>query len=348
MSQILSKVYQSMNIAVLERQSGSTFHLLTDAPKWLQHFCGSHIGVNQPLNLRGTFPFLDCFMEEAEEFWASKISTPQRSGAWIEFSPSGEEIPLEATVIWQNDQCLLIIQDLGEEYYNEVVRLQSFRDHSLTQESLQAEVEAQTKEIRSREEAIAMTLLTAAGHRDHETASHVRRIGLYAEVMAKSLDWNSSETADIRIAAPMHDIGKIGIPDRILLKPGKLDEQEFEIMKTHAAIGADMLSGTDIPLLKMASDIALCHHERWDGTGYPRGLAGKDIPESARIVTIVDVYDALVHKRVYKEASSEQSALKLMSQMVGKHFDPELFKVFLANLPTLNSIRMKHVEPVKA
>ena len=89
-------------------------------------------------------------------------------------------------------------------------------------------------------------------------------------------------------------------------------------------------------------------HERWDGTGYPRGLAGKDIPESARIVTIVDVYDALVHKRVYKEASSEQSALKLMSQMVGKHFDPELFKVFLANLPTLNSIRMKHVEPVKA
>jgi response regulator RpfG family c-di-GMP phosphodiesterase len=337
-----------MNIAVLERQSERTFNLLTDAPKWLEHFCGPQIGINQPLNLSGTFPFLDCFMEEAEEFWASKISTPQRSGAWIEFSPSGEEIPLEATVMWQNNQCLLIIQDLGEEYYNEVVRLQSFRDHSLTQESLQAEVEAQTKEIRSREEAIAMTLLTAAGHRDHETASHVRRIGLYAEVMAKSLDWDPSETADIRIAAPMHDIGKIGIPDRILLKPGKLDEQEFEIMKTHAAIGADMLSGTDIPLLKMASDIALCHHERWDGTGYPRGLAGKDIPESARIVTIVDVYDALVHKRVYKEASSEQSALKLMSQMVGKHFDPELFKVFLANLPTLNSIRMTHVEPVKA
>lgn len=348
MSQILSKVYQSMNIAVLERQNARTFQLLTDAPKWLEMFCGSHIRVNQPLNLSGTFPFLDCFMEEAEEFWESKVSSPQRSGAWIEFSPTGEEIPLEATAIWQDDQCLLIIQDLGEEYYNEVVRLQSFRDHSLTQESLQAEVETQTREIRLREEAIAMTLLTATGHRDHETASHVRRIGLYAEVMAKSLNWNPAETADIRIAAPMHDIGKIGIPDRILLKPGKLDAQEFEIMKTHAAIGADMLSGTDIPLLKMASDIALCHHERWDGTGYPRGLAGKDIPESARIVTIVDVYDALVHKRVYKEASSEQSALKLMTQMVGKHFDPELFKVFLANLPTLNNIRMIHAEPSKA
>lgn len=336
-----------MNIVVLERQHERTFNLLTDAPKWLEHFCGPQLMIGHPLDLNGTFPFLDCFIEEAEEFWATKVSSPQRSGAWIEFSPSGEEIPLEATALWQNGQCLLIIQDLGEEYYNEVVRLQSFRDHSLTQESLQAEVETQTKAIRAREEAIAMTLLTAAGHRDHETAAHVRRIGLYAEVMAKSLKWATSEIADIRIAAPMHDIGKIGIPDRILLKPGKLDENEFEIMKTHAAIGADMLSGTDIPLLKMASDIALCHHERWDGSGYPRGLAGKDIPESARIVTIVDVYDALVHKRVYKEASSEQSALKLMSQMVGKHFDPELFKIFLSNLPTLNSIRMTHVEPVR-
>lgn len=347
MSQILSQIYQSMNIVVLERLNQQTFRLLTAAPKWLGHFCGPQLRIGNPLILDGKFPFLDCFMETAEDFWAAKVSTPQRSGAWIEFSPHGEEIPLEATALWQDGKCLLVLQDLGEEYYNEVVRLQSFRDHSLTQESLQAEVDKQTKAIRSREEAIAMTLLTAAGHRDHETAAHVRRIGLYAEVMAKSLNWDPSEVADIRIAAPMHDIGKIGIPDRILLKPGKLDEQEFEIMKTHAAIGADMLGGTDIPLLKMASDIALCHHERWDGTGYPRALAGKDIPQSARIVTIVDVYDALVHKRVYKEASSEQSALKLMSQMVGKHFDPELFKVFLANLPTLNTIRMTHVEPVR-
>lgn len=334
-----------MNIAVFLRKDQTNFELITIKPNWLESFGAPELKTNGSVNLGRIFPFLECFIYEAEELWDSGINTPLKSGAWIEFSNTGEEIPLEATAICQGDQALLVVQDLGQEYYNEAVRLQSFRDKSLNQESLQAEIDNQTKQIRFREEEIAMKLLSAAGHRDHETAAHVRRIGLYAEVMAKALNCEESFAADIRIAAPMHDIGKIGIPDNVLLKPEKLTEAEFEIMKRHAEMGADMLSGTNIPLLNMASEIALCHHERWDGTGYPRALKGKEIPKAARITTIVDVYDALVHKRVYKDASSEQSALKIMNQMVGKHFDPDLFKVFVENLPKIQNIKETFSEP---
>jgi len=344
MTQILSKIYQSMSIAVFLRKETNSFQLITQKPSWLESFCPPNFTTGGYIDLREHFPFLDCFILEAEDVWESKVNAPHRSGPWIEFTTSGEEIPLEATAIWQENQAILVVQDLGEEYYNEVVRLQGFREKSLEQESLKAEVEQQTRQIRAREEEIAMKLLTAAGHRDHETAAHVRRIGLYAEVIARALNWDNNLAADIRIAAPMHDIGKIGIPDRILLKPSKLSEEEFEVMKRHAEIGADMLSGTNIPLLKMASEIALCHHERWDGTGYPRGLKGTEIPESARITTIVDVYDALIHKRVYKAASTEQAALKVMHQMIGKHFDPKLFEVFIANLPKIQAIKDSHAE----
>ena len=348
MSAILSKVFQSLNIVTLERQDDQTFVLLNYPPQWLEQFYDKPIVTGEPINLEGIFPFLDCFLSEAEEFWESEVSTPHRSGPWVDFTPHGEEIPLEAIALWEDDKALLILQDLGEEYYNEVVRLQGFRDGALNQETLKSEIESQTRKIRMREEEIAMKLLSAAGHRDHETAEHVRRIGLYAEVMAKALNWDKASTADLRIAAPMHDIGKIGIPDRVLLKPDKLTEEEFEEMKLHSAIGADMLNGTNIPLLNTASEIAMCHHEKWDGTGYPRGLSGTEIPESARITTIVDVYDALVHRRVYKEASSEDTALKIMAKMVGKHFDPELYEVFLQNLDSIREIKDAHAEPTES
>ncbi len=345
MSQVLSKIFQSMNAAVFVRLDEQDFQLLTLPPIWLSQFCSKDLVTGEQIRLEGLFPFLDCFLQEAEDLWDSKVSSAHRSGPWIDFTPNGEEIPLEAMALRRDDKALLVIQDLGEEYYNEVVRLQGYRNGALSQEELEREIEEQTKQIRIREEEIAMKLLSAASHRDHETAEHVRRIGLYAEVMAEALGWDVAARADIRIAAPMHDIGKIGIPDRILLKPGKLTEEEFEEMKQHSAIGADMLSGTDIPLLEMASEIAMCHHEKWDGTGYPTGLSGKDIPESARITTIVDVYDALVHKRVYKEACTEGSALEVMQQMVGKHFDPELYEVFVTNLEKMREIKENYSDP---
>ena len=224
-------------------------------------------------------------------------------------------------------------------------RLQQVRDGLLTQEKLENEIQKRTLKIKQREEEIAIKLVSLTSYRDEETGAHIRRIGLYAAAMAKALGWSTQQIDDIRMAAPMHDIGKIGIPDRILLKKGKLTEADFVIMKRHTEIGAKMLQDSHIPALDMAADIALCHHEKWDGTGYPRELAGEDIPITARITTIVDIYDALVHERVYKKAMSEQDALKLMRSMAGSHLDPTLFAVFEELLPVMRRIR-KEVQEI--
>jgi len=140
----------------------------------------------------------------------------------------------------------------------------------------------------------------------------------------------------------LHDIGKIGIPDAILRKPGKLTPEEFEVMKTHTRIGADILAGSNVPLLQMAREIALNHHERWDGQGYPRGLAGKAIPESARITAIVDVYDALTHDRVYRPAMAEPEVLAIMQQGTGTQFDPLLMTLFFLHLSEIRRIAKEH------
>ena len=157
--------------------------------------------------------------------------------------------------------------------------------------------------------------------------------------MARAIGWNPLAVDDIEIAAPMHDIGKIGIPDIILKKPGRLTDEEFVIMKTHTTIGHEMLYDSKVSMLRIAAEIAGGHHEYWDGSGYPQGIKGQDIPISARIVAIVDVYDALVHSRVYKSAIQEHVALAMMKELVGIQFDPDLFKVFVENLDEMREIR---------
>ena len=209
---------------------------------------------------------------------------------------------------------------------------------------LEEEVRQQTAEVRRREEEIAVRLVSASEFRDEETGAHIRRIGLYVSVLAQALGWSEHDSHDLRLAGRMHDIGKIGVPDSILLKPGKLSKEEFDIVKRHTLIGCDILDGSDIPALQMARDIALSHHEKWDGTGYPNGLEGDEIPESARLVAITDVYDALVHKRVYRDALTEREALAIMSNGKGKHFDPVMFQCFLEVLPDFRSIRREVAE----
>ncbi len=206
---------------------------------------------------------------------------------------------------------------------------------------LENDVRTRMADINRREEEICLRLTAACEFRDEETGSHIRRLGLYASVLAEELGWPSKAVDEIRIAAPMHDIGKIGVPDNILLKQGKLTAEEFEVIKMHTIIGGKILSGSEISLLKMARDIALSHQEKWDGSGYPYGLKGEDIPESARIVAVIDVYDALVHKRVYRPALSEGEAIQIMSQDKGTHFDPRVFDAFLRVLPKLRQIRME-------
>ena len=208
--------------------------------------------------------------------------------------------------------------------------------------TLEANLREQMQAVRRAHEETTLRLLSAACYRDEETGDHIKRTGCYCELFAEVLGWPADQVQNIRLAAPMHDLGKIGISDTILRKPGKLTPQEFAVMKTHTVIGARILEGSESAILQMAHEIALAHHERWDGTGYPRGLAGLEIPESARILAIVDVYDALTHRRVYHEALPEDKAMEIMEQGRGKHFDPFLFPVFLSLLPGIRRIAQQN------
>ena len=206
------------------------------------------------------------------------------------------------------------------------------------QKCLEEEVRVQTAEIRYREEEIALRLAWASESHDKATGNHIRRIGLFAGVLAEALGWEPSKVNDIRIAAIMHDIGKIGMPDGILLKTDRLTPEEFEVVKKHTEIGASILNHSDIPLLHMAQEIALCHHEKWDGSGYPRGLVGEAIPESARIVAVVDVYDTVTQGRVYFPAFPEAEVLALMSKGRGQHFDPRILDCFIDLIPQIRQL----------
>lgn len=194
------------------------------------------------------------------------------------------------------------------------------------------------EEIRKAQEEIGWRLLAAVGWRDEETGAHIHRVGRGAQVIAERLGWSAHRASLIKMAAAMHDIGKIGLPDAILRKPGRLTEEEFEFVKRHTTMGADMLSGSANEMLRLAEEVARCHHERWDGAGYPAGLRGEDIPESARIVAVIDVYDALISERPYRPAYSEQAALEIMRKGRERHFDPRVLDTFFQLLPAIRQI----------
>ena len=204
---------------------------------------------------------------------------------------------------------------------------------------LAQKVREQTAEIRESRDEISFRLLAASEQRDTETGSHIRRIGLYAAAMARLLDWNEEAVDCIRAAAPMHDIGKIGVPDRILQKPGALDEHEWALMKQHTVIGGKILQGSSVPFIRMGAEIAVCHHEKWDGTGYPNGLHSTQIPLEGRITSLVDVYDALSQRRCYKEAWPEEQVLSFMASRRGTHLDPDLLDLFLQHINVFREIR---------
>ena len=208
--------------------------------------------------------------------------------------------------------------------------------------TLEQRVEDQVREIREAHYETIKRLVCAAKHRDEETGAHIQRVGLFSGVLAAAAGWRRSEVEMITAAAPMHDIGKIGIPDAVLCKPGKLTREEYDIMKTHAIIGQQILLGSKIPMLEMAAEIAAFHHERWDGTGYPFGLSGESIPESARIVSIVDVFDALTHDRVYRAALPEEQALVYLDQGASQAFDPRLLNCFFDCLDEIRAIAKEY------
>jgi putative two-component system response regulator len=193
---------------------------------------------------------------------------------------------------------------------------------------LEEKVKERTRDLERSQGEMLQRLAEAAEFRDDDTGQHTQRVGEMAAQLTRELGLGDQRAQLIFHAAPLHDVGKIGIADAILLKPGKLAPEEFEIMKTHAAIGAALLKEGHSPLVQMAHVIALTHHEKWDGSGYPQGLRGQDIPIEGRITAVVDVFDALTHERPYKNAWPIHHALAEIEAAAGAHFDPEVTRAF--------------------
>jgi putative two-component system response regulator len=206
-------------------------------------------------------------------------------------------------------------------------------------------VRARTEDLQRTRLQVVHRLGRAAEYRDNETGLHTIRMSHYAARLAHSMGWNAADCELLLHASPMHDVGKIGIPDAILLKPGKFEPGEWATMQTHAAIGADILGDSDSDLLQLASTIARSHHEKWDGSGYPQGLAGETIPLAGRIVAVADVFDALTSVRPYKKAWPVDEAVRWIHDNAGTHFDPVVAAHFAQCLPDILAIRERFKEP---
>ncbi len=340
--------FESLNMLALRAVDDGSFERLEPVCETFRSLYPESAQSVKALYPQDKFPFVENFLVDAAEVWGDPDDhTRLRSGPWVETGADGNEVALEAIALnWKGNR-LLFLEVLDESYEFRRSILQTGREGALYKNILEQEVRKQTREIRAREEEIALRLVCAADSRDDgETGSHIRRLGLYSELMAKNLGWSDAAAEEIRIAAPMHDIGKIGIPDHILKKPGKLTHDEFEIMKLHPEIGARILSHSRSTLVRMARDICLCHHEKWDGSGYPQGMRGEEIPLPARIVAVVDVFDALIHKRVYKDEIPVDRAIEIMLEGRGNHFDPALLDLFVELKARMTEIAFDYSNPI--
>ncbi|MFH0788903.1 MAG: HD domain-containing phosphohydrolase [Pseudomonadota bacterium] len=242
-----------------------------------------------------------------------------------------------------------------------LLKVKAYNDHMVSyQKTLEEEVNRRTRQLHQAFEDLknasekikqasfdtTVRLSQAAECKDHETGSHIKRMGYYTAAITKAMALPTQDIETILYAAPMHDIGKIGIPDRILLKPGSLDDQEWIVMKQHTTIGSIILSGSNFYVIQMAEQIALTHHEKWDGSGYPKGLKGLEIPIWGQIAAIADVFDALTTRRFYKEALSVEDSFEILKKGRGIHFNPDVFKAFFSIKDEILSIRKKYDDPV--
>lgn len=209
---------------------------------------------------------------------------------------------------------------------------------------LAGEVRKATQEIVQRERETIFRLAKAAEYRDPETGAHILRMAHYSKLIARALGLSEDDQQLLLEAAPMHDIGKVGIADKILLKPGRLSPEEFDVMKQHAMFGYGLLSGSSSRLLQAAAEIAKGHHEKFDGSGYPDGLSGHDIPIFSRIVAVADVFDALTSERPYKKAWELDAAVEFLTNGAGTHFDPACVKAFLSVWDDVLLVRSKYQE----
>jgi putative two-component system response regulator len=222
---------------------------------------------------------------------------------------------------------------------------QTVRDRTVALQQAVRSLEQAENTVRSSQEETLLRLARAGECRDDETGRHVQRMSRYCALLASRMGYDSSRCELIRLASTLHDVGKIGIPDEILRKPGPLTSPEFEIMKRHVDIGHRILTGSQSRLLRVAAIVAWTHHEKYDGTGYPRRLCGEAIPQEGRIAAIADVFDALTSNRVYRQAFSLDKSLSIMCEGKGKHFDPALLEPFLDSIDDILAIRDEYRDP---
>lgn len=238
-------------------------------------------------------------------------------------------------------------QDYLRAPFDEAVIFARLRLHQqlhVQKRQLAAQIQIRTKEVSAANIELVKRLRAAAEFKDDETGSHIERMSLYAQLLSRAAGLSEAEATLVQQAAPMHDVGKIGIPDRILLKPTPLTPDEWRVMRMHPGIGAGIIGKHDAPILKIARRIALTHHEKWDGTGYPRGLKGEEIPMVGRIVALADVFDALTSERPFKPAWPVENAIAYIREQTGRHFDPRLAGLFLELMPEILKIRAEHPE----
>jgi putative two-component system response regulator len=223
---------------------------------------------------------------------------------------------------------------------------------------LETEVSKRTREVEAIQDVTILAMASLAETRDSDTGNHIRRTQFYVKALAEKLQnhprfshyLTAHNIAMLYRSAPLHDIGKVGIPDRILLKPGRFEPEEFEIMKRHSALGRDAIEhaerslGTNVEFLSMAKEIALSHHEKWDGSGYPEGLAKDDIPISARLMAIADVYDSLISRRIYKDGMSHEKATAIILEGKSAHFDPDIVDAFIAIQDEFQAIALRYAD----
>ncbi len=316
---------------VLENEGYANFKSTADSRKALDLYKEFHPGlVLLDLNM----PYLDGFqvMEQLKEVEKDSyapilVLTAQsdrntRLRALAAGARDYIEKPFDITEVTQRISNMLEIRLL----HNQV------RDQNPI---LEEKVRARTRELEETRQEAILRLGRAAEYRDNETGMHVIRMSRLSAKLAKKIGLSDDECQLILQASPMHDVGKIGIPDEILLKPGKLNKDEWAIMKKHPEIGAEILSGSHSAVMKMAESIALTHQERWDGSGYPNNLKGEEIPLAGRIVAICDVFDALTSKRYYKEAFSIEKSMEIIEQSSGKDFESRLVEAFKKALPEM-------------
>ena len=292
----------------------------------------------------------------------------------LQFNPDTEDIPVIFLTAMSAKDDETIGLELGAVDYitkpvNPAITLARVRNHLLLKRArdllarqnqyLEEEVAKRTREVVELQDGTIRAMASLAETRDNETGNHIRRTQHYVEVLARKLQHHprfADELSEAAIelifkSAPLHDIGKVGIPDRILLKPGKLTPEEFEVMKTHTTLGRDAIISAERetsqanPFFRYAKEIAYSHQEKWDGSGYPEGLRGDDIPVSARLMAVADVYDALISKRVYKPAFSHDQACNTIVRGKGTHFDPDMVDAFVDIAEDFRNIAQKYPDP---